>query len=470
MVIEVLKGYNGKIVAREIAKIIIKKYPNYAENKRDNIKYKDDIYDKKLIVQIAAEIGRYGPKLEKKGVTINNDDSPITFFLDRNELPLGKPARYQEANALGESGTDPRANFEITFSTNHMTDINDKINGDEIFDEDEKIEVKKNERIVHYEPLNPDIKTLYDNWKNGDLVLEPDFQRKFVWDEQKASNLIESILLKIPIPIIYTAEDNGIEEIVDGQQRLTSIFSFIEGKFPNGKAFKLRKLKILDELGGKSFTELPEIHRKAILKRGLTVVKILAQSNEDIKFEMFERLNTNITKLNAQELRNCMYRGEYNEFIKRLAKNEDFQYILNKPDASRRMYDCELVLLFLAFCNKNFDLYKGNMSQFLNDEMRRNRTIGSSERAELEVIFKKSVDLIRVIFGKYAFNVFSMLDLTKWNLKNEGKFESRIINQGLFLILMYGFINYSKNQIISYADLIREELLNLQIHNAMSFS
>ena len=341
-----------------------------------------------------------------------------------------------------------------------MNDINDKTNGDEIFDEDEKIEVKKNERTVHSEMLNPDIKTLYDNWKTGDLILDPDFQRNFVWDEQKASNLIESILLKIPIPIIYTAEDNGIEEIVDGQQRLTSIFSFVDGKFPNGKAFKLRKLKILIEFSGKSFTELTEIHKKAILKRGLTVVKILAQSNEDIKFEMFERLNTNITKLNAQELRNCMYRGEYNEFIKHLARNEDFQYILNKPDASKRMYDCESVLLFLAFCNKNFDLYKGNMSQFLNDEMRRNRSIGPIEKAELEVIFKKSVDLIRVIFGKNAFNVFSMSSYYK-----KGEFESGKINQGLFLILMYGFIKYSKNQIIPFADLIREELLNLQIHN-----
>jgi len=346
-----------------------------------------------------------------------------------------------------------------------MTNQIDNFDRGEILNDDEKIEVKKNERTIIYESLNPDIKTLYDNWKNGDLLLQPDFQRNFVWDERKASNLIESVLLKIPIPIIYTAEDNGYEEVVDGQQRLTSIFSYIDGRFPDGKTFRLRKLKILTELSGKNFVELPEILKKSILKRGLSVIKISSQSNDDIKFEMFERLNTNITKLNAQELRNCMYHGEYNTFIKNLSRNHDFQYILNKPDISKRMYDCELVLLFLAFCNKNFERFKGSMNQFLNDDMRIKRNIGSDEKIELEEIFNKSVELIRVIWGKNAFYTYSMVDLPRYNFPLEGKYDSKVLNQGLFLILMYGFINYSKNQIIPFSDLIREELFNLQIHN-----
>ena len=338
--------------------------------------------------------------------------------------------------------------------------IDNNENGDEIIDDNEKIEINKKERIINYEALNPDIKTLYDNWKSGDLLLQPEFQRNFVWDEQKASNLIESILLKIPIPIIYTAEDIGIEEVIDGQQRLTSIFSFIDGKFPDGKEFKLKKLKILDELSGSNFIGLDESLRKSIFKRGLSVIKIRQNSNDDIKFEMFERLNTNITRLNAQELRNCMYRGEYNDFIKHLAKNEDFQFIIDKPDYSKRMSDSELVLLFLSFYNKNYEHYKGNMKQFLNEEMRRNRSISPKEKEQLEIVYKKSVDLIRTIFGKNAFRIYSIDKNSKI-----GKYESRKLNQGLFLILMYGFVNYTKNQIIPFADLLREELINLQIHN-----
>jgi len=333
-------------------------------------------------------------------------------------------------------------------------------NGEEIIEDNEKIEINKKERIINYEPLNPDIKTLYDNWKTGDLLLQPEFQRNFVWDEQKASNLIESVLLKIPIPIIYTAEDNGIEEVIDGQQRLTSIFSFIDGKFPDGKEFKLKKLKILDELTGSTFAKLDDSNKKSILKRGLSVIKIRQNSNDDIKFEMFERLNTNITRLNAQELRNCMYRGEYNDFIKHLAKNQDFQFIIDKPDYNKRMLDSELVLLFLAFYNKNYELYKGNMKQFLNDEMRKNRSLNVVDKEELESVFKKSVDLIRTVFGKNAFRFYSIDKNSKI-----GGYESNKLNQGLFLILMYGFINYSKNQIMPFADLLREELLNLQIHN-----
>lgn len=327
-------------------------------------------------------------------------------------------------------------------------------------DEDLELGIKTNERIINYESLNPTIKTLYDNWKSGDLVLQPDYQRKYVWDAQKASNLIESILLRIPIPIIFTAEDDNYEEIIDGQQRLTSVFSFIDGEFPDNTQFKLKKLKILTELSGKTFKELDEKDKKAIWKRGLSIIKISNNSNEDIKFEMFERLNSNITKLNAQELRNCMYRGNYNKFLKELSENNDFQDLLNNKEYDKRMLDVELILMFFAFYHRSYEQFKGNMKQFLNREMRTFRNLDDSEKKELEVIFKKSVDLIKTIFGKDAFRIYSINENTK-----RGSFDSNKINQGLFLILMYGFIPYSKNQIMPYADLIREELINLQVHN-----
>lgn len=334
------------------------------------------------------------------------------------------------------------------------------INDDSEFEDEGSLNISEKDRIINYEPLNPSIKTLYDNWKSGDLLLQPDFQRNYVWDAQKASNLIESLLLKIPIPIIFTAEDNDIEEVIDGQQRLTSIFSFIDGTFPNKIEFRLKKLKILDNLSGKTFKELDESYQKAILKRGLSLIKINQTSNDDIKFEMFERLNTNITRLNSQELRNCMYRGEYNNFIKELSRYLNFQEILDKPDYKKRMLDAELILMFFAFYNKNYDTYKGNMKQFLNEEMRKNRIINKEEKKILEEVFKKSVDLIKVIFGKEAFKIYSIDEKTKI-----GNFDSRKLNQGLFLILMYGFTPYNKNQIMPYCDLIKEELLNLQVHD-----
>lgn len=332
---------------------------------------------------------------------------------------------------------------------------------DELYESDAGYEFGKQKRQLNYRPSDPDISTLHRKYKNGELILDPEFQRNFVWDNVKSSNLIESILLKIPIPIIFTFEDEEKEEVIDGQQRLTAIFSFIDGKYPDGKEFKLSKLKILSELAGKRFKDLDESLQKQIWNRGLPLIHIQESSQEDVKFEMFERLNTNITRLNAQELRNCMYRGPYNELIKKLAAKPDFQEILNKHIYSKRMLDSELVLLFFAFYHKNYQLYKGNAKQLLNEDMRKYRHIGSEETKELEAQFNKSVSLVKQIFGKNAFRICTLDDSTK-----QVRFDTRKLNQGLFLVLMYGFTPYRKEEIIPVADLIREEMINLQIHDA----
>ena len=105
--------------------------------------------------------------------------------------------------------------------------------------DEDVIRVDPTKKTIIYESITPDIKTLHANYQEDDLILHPPFQRNYVWNRKKASNLIESILLKIPIPIIYTAEENGKEEVIDGHQRLRSIFAYIDGKFPDEGDFKL---------------------------------------------------------------------------------------------------------------------------------------------------------------------------------------------------------------------------------------
>lgn len=341
---------------------------------------------------------------------------------------------------------------------------------EEIIDDDEPLELEKGFKYIRYQPQNPTIQTLYDNYKDGDLVLHPSYQRNFVWNKKKASNLIESILLNIPIPIIFTCETNDIEEVIDGQQRLKSIFYFIEGKFPDEKDstklidFKLSKLKILKDLSSNRYIDLDDKLKKKIRKQPLNVVKIISDSTDldeqIIKFEMFERLNTNITKLNAQELRNCMFRGPYNNFLKKICLSDEFQKILNKPTYKKRMLDVELVLSFCAFYNKNYLQYKGSMKQFLNNDMVLYRNANPTLIKELKEQFKKSVALLNHIFGKDAFRIYSIDKTTK-----EGGFFTKQLNVGLYLILMYWFTPYQKNQIVPFSDLIREELLSLEIHN-----
>ena len=181
---------------------------------------------------------------------------------------------------------------------------------------------------------------LHRLYEKGRLLIQPDYQRKYVWDGKKASLLIESILMNIPIPIIYLAQtEDGKINVIDGQQRLTSIFSFIEGKFPSGETFKLTGLQVLKEVKGKTFKELDETYQNKIFDYTMRTITFTADSDPDLQYEIFTRLNTGSGSLNEQELRNCVYRGSFNEFVKELASDPDYLKLLGLTEADKRMQD-----------------------------------------------------------------------------------------------------------------------------------
>jgi uncharacterized protein with ParB-like and HNH nuclease domain len=184
------------------------------------------------------------------------------------------------------------------------------------FVEDEEEEVIKIEGgfdPIIFSTSQRRIQDLNSDYANGDLDPRPSFQRGYVWDRTKASRLVESVLLNVPIPLIYTAEESdGREVVIDGQQRLLTLMHFIKGEFPRDtKKFRLSKLSVLSDLNGKSYEELDEDVKRRFRQYTLTVIKIHQNSQDDVKFEIFERLNTGSVKLNAQELRNCVYRGPF---------------------------------------------------------------------------------------------------------------------------------------------------------------
>ena len=126
-------------------------------------------------------------------------------------------------------------------------------------EEIDEIEIPADNRRVFTDQKDPEIESLLRRYKKGKLIIQPDFQRHFVWDKTKSSRLIESALLDIPLPVIYLSEEeDGKVYVIDGQQRLTSFFSFIDGKFPDGIDFKLTGLKVNKELNRKKFTDLDE--------------------------------------------------------------------------------------------------------------------------------------------------------------------------------------------------------------------
>ena len=217
--------------------------------------------------------------------------------------------------------------------------IDQFIDGDsETESTEEIIQVEPGRREIISQSSDERVQILHSDVKKGRLLLHPSFQREFVWDHQKATRLIESALMEIPLPVVYLAEEeNGKKAVIDGQQRLTSFFSFIDGKFPDGKIFKLGNMQVFPELKGKAFTELDEEFQDKILDCQIRSITFKKNCNADLKYNVFERLNTGSVSLNDQELRNCMYRGKFNELIKELAEDSEFLSIIGGTNRNNRM-------------------------------------------------------------------------------------------------------------------------------------
>lgn len=318
-------------------------------------------------------------------------------------------------------------------------------------DEDTPIQTPAKYHVV-WRPEDPSIFELHRQSQKGTIDVQPEFQRYYVWDDKKASRLIESVLLDLPIPVIYLAEETeGHFSVIDGQQRLTSFFRFLDNDL------ELRGLHVLQELEGKRYKDLDASFQTKIENSKVHTVMIKKESDPDIKFEIFERLNTGSVKLNDDELRNCLFKGNYIQLIKELAAEPSFQFLLGRTSPDKRMRDRGLVLQFFAFLRNSHYNYKQPMKQFLNRELREHQDLSSEAGKEQRAMFKQAVEFNKYVFGDKAFRRF----VAGGERDPNGQWETRKINKALFDIVMFGFTKYSKPQIISRSDAIREELIHL---------
>lgn len=329
-------------------------------------------------------------------------------------------------------------------------------------EEVEEIDVPADQRKIYTELGDPEIESLHGKAKRAKLIIQPDFQRQFVWDKAKASRLIESALLGIPLPVIYLSQEQDNKEyVIDGQQRLTSFFAFLDGTFPDGGEFKLSGLKVFRELNGKKYSNLPDDVQDKIRYFKVRTITFMKESDQNIKFEIFERLNTASVSLNDQELRNCIYRGEFNKLLKDLSSEPDFTILLGLKKPAKRMQDIELVLRFAAFFHATYLNYKPPMRNFLNREAEQHRNIEEKEAQKLRAAFKNTCQIIRSMFGKNAFKRFY-----KGTDKDPaGYWEPKKFNASLYDILMYSFAREDKNVVFQNLDAIREALIHLMTEN-----
>lgn len=247
------------------------------------------------------------------------------------------------------------------------------------------------------------LELLASKFQSGDIIV-PDYQRKFVWDIRRASTLIESFAIGLPVPQVFFYENaDGQLEVIDGQQRITSIAYFFEGFFggedPNGnrKVFKLKGLEQRKDLEGKSFAELDERTKRRIKNtslRGVTVKQLTPEEEQpESVYHIFERLNTGGQPLNAQEIRNAVYRGPLLAELERLNQDENWRKIYGKPEPDPKQRDIELILRLLAFY-KNTENYTPPMKDFLSKEMSKNRAFDSDRSKEFSKAFGSAVEAV----------------------------------------------------------------------------
>ncbi|MBV4507062.1 DUF262 domain-containing protein [Pseudomonas sp. BW13M1] len=257
-----------------------------------------------------------------------------------------------------------------------------------------------NERKVLIQQYDYAVRQLVDQIVEGDLILDPDYQRQYRWSPDKASRFIESILMNIPVPVVYFAEEaNGVFSVIDGQQRLTSLLNFIR---PNeGEGLVLTGLQLRPDLNGMSFNELNRVDRSALVKRPIRCIVVLNESDQTLKFEVFERLNTGSSKLTEQEVRNSIYHGNFNDLIKLLARNQKFLEMIALPEQNKKnMKAEELILRFFAYRDlTDATEYLGNYTEYLNKYMEENRSLTQNRLDELRSLYESTVNAVWEILG-----------------------------------------------------------------------
>lgn len=282
-------------------------------------------------------------------------------------------------NTAEEGGYKMPENF--IFETEKEQDV---IDPDTTFPPDREVVTQNYDLVVG---------SLIEQIKDSDIILQPSFQRGYVWSNSMASKLIESILLNVPIPPCYLSQNDDFElDVIDGQQRLQSIFRFMNNEF------SLSSLVIANELNGSRFHKLSTRLQRQIKTHTLRCVIVTNKSHPDVKFDIFERLNSNTSTLNAQELRNCLYRGPFNDLLRDLAVQPIWLKILGRKNPDKRMRGEETILRYFAFQRCGLSTYRTPLKNWLNDAAREFQNANEATIGDLREQWDNMLSTATILF------------------------------------------------------------------------
>jgi uncharacterized protein DUF262 len=227
-------------------------------------------------------------------------------------------------------------------------------------------------RSVDFDTFDISVEQLISMVKKKTIEIAPVYQRQFRWDSIRCSQLVESLFLGIPVPSLFMAANaDSSWELVDGVQRLSTLIKFA-GETADRERFNLKEplvltgLEKLTSFDGKGFVDLPESLRLHFLLRPIKVITLSDKSDKAVRFDLFERLNTGGVKLSDQEVRDCVYRGDFSKLLEQLSKDQNFRKTVRlterqETDGTRE----ECVLRFFAFFDRYLD-FEHSVREFLN--------------------------------------------------------------------------------------------------------
>jgi len=368
------------------------------------------------------------PGLEPVAVSAYPNLQPL--FEERSSAvsPPRRPALL-DSDAV-EAESSPTTTAKESLNLDDESDDDDGLERDR--DRDSEIEVPFDPTKIDIIAKPMTISSLEDRLQNDELDLTPDFQRQAnVWDDKRKARLIESILLKIPLPSFYFSEGlDGAYAVVDGLQRLCAVFHFKNAALLNSSTgsslvpLRLKGLQYLKELESKSFADLDRKFQRRISELEITANIIRANTPSAVKFNVFARLNQGGMPLNAQEIRNAIFPGDWRNELRRLAESAKFVAATDGKVRTNRQQDIELVLRFIALWQLDAPYRRPSnqsLDEFLNATVEHVLSRWSAEKwQQAGEAFYHAVDVSCEIRGKHAFR------------KSIGAQPRKPINRGLF--------------------------------------
>lgn len=288
--------------------------------------------------------------------------------------------------------------------------------------------------------------------EKGSFIMDPDFQRDFIWQEDKQCKLIESVMMRIPLPVFYLAENKkGQMIVVDGLQRLSTFRRFVNNEL------KL-KLPHQSELNNKYFYELPPKLQNRVEDCSLVLYVIDAKVPARALLDIFERVNGGVP-LTRQQMRNCLFSGEATRFLRDESSTEAFLKATGRSLNSKTMRDRELINRFCAFRLLDVYQYRGDMDDFLAKALNKMNELSRREIDSLRADFRKSMINNYCVYGKHAFR------------KHYSQLDGRsVINASLWDVMSTGLSLYSETLVEANKSKLQNKLYDLFESNSFSDS